>query len=119
MASEDIKLKCFDTVHSWSRLIVTLATGGILFTAIFKEHFSASGKALSCTEALFVAWIALGLAAVLGVLVVGALVAKLNSGNESSLDVYSGAVRYLAVLQSVLFLSGLGLLLIFAQANLA
>jgi len=119
MASEDIKLKGFETAHAWSRLIVTLATGGILFTATFKENFAAAGTALTCTDALIGSWIALGIAAFLSVLFVGALVAKLNEGDEDSLDVYKGPPLIIGILQNVAFFIGLILLLSFAGANVA
>lgn len=114
---KDILLHGYQTARAWSSLIVSLSTGVIVFTAIFKRDIAPQGEAPQATCVLLASWILLGLATFFGVLYLGSLISQLNKGREEQLGLYAGAPRVLACLQWSTFLIGLGLFGYFAVAN--
>jgi len=115
---KDILLAAFETARAWSGLIVTLSTGAIVFTAVFRKDFAPKGQPLEIPGILLTAWILFGAAATIGVLLLGNLAALLNKGRVEDLDVYSGSTRLLAVSQWLSFIVGLVFLLVFFAKNL-
>ena len=111
-------LRAFEAARAWSSLIVTLSTGGIVFTAIFRRDFAPKDQPVEAPFLLIAAWVSLGIAAVLGIWFLGALTATLNRGQVAELDVYDTMSRILAIFQMVAFLVGLSFVLAFAVINL-
>jgi hypothetical protein len=99
-------------------LLVTLSTGTIVFTATFRKDLAPEGEALRDIGWLLGAWVALGLAVLLGIVVIGALAATLNKGEVDNLDVYERSTKWAAVAQFVFFLFGIPCFAIFAYQNL-
>ena len=114
----DILLKAFETTRAWSALLVTLATGGIVFTAIFRRDFAPKYGDIQASDVLLATWIVLGVSALSGVFLLGTLTAILNKGDKDELDVYQSTGWFFALVQLVTFVAGLGLLLAFAAINL-
>ena len=113
----EILLKAFDTARAWSSLIVTLSTGGIVFTAVFKKEFLSSGTALVTPWLLWGTWILLGASAVAGVFYLSAITALLNKGEVWKLDVYDPPLRLIGIVQITMFMAGLILFLLFIIIN--
>jgi hypothetical protein len=116
---KDVLLKAYESARAWSSLIVTLSSAGIVFTAIFRRDFASPSESLEQTEFLFSAWIALGIAAALGVFFLGALTATLNKGSFADLDVFSTVKWWLGFAQLVAFMIGVTLVITFAYLNLS
>lgn len=114
----EIRFKAFDMARTWSGLVVTLSTGGIVFTAIFRKDFAPQGQALEATGYLLASWVGFGLAAVCGVLFLSTMVATLAKADQNELDVYGGAMRFVAVVQLLSFAVGVSALLTFLVLNL-
>ena len=102
----------------WSALIVTLATGGIILTSIFSQDFVPAGEIIAHEWLLIATWSSLGLAAIVGVLFLGVITARLSLGQDSDLDVYSPSLRIMGIIQFGSFLAGIAFLIIFASTNL-
>ena len=115
---KDILLQGYHTARAWSSLIVSLSTGVIVFTAIFKRDIAHEGQALQSTCVLISSWILLGIAIIAGVMYLGSLISQLNKGQEKQLQLYAGMPRTLALIQWVAFLLGLVGFGYFAVANL-
>lgn len=112
----EILLAGFETARGWAGLLVSLATGAIIFTATFVENFVPEGEAIQSlrgVELLETSWIVLGISVIAGVLLLGSLAALLNRGTIASLDIYGRAIRWLAISQIVTFIAGGILLLVF------
>ena len=115
---KEILLKAFETAKSWSGLLITLSTGAIIFTAIFRRDFTPANQPMQSPCLLITTWIILGLSAIFGVIFLGVLGAILNKGNQAELNLYSGTCRIIALLQIILFLIGIGVLIAFLLLNL-
>ena len=118
MRDKEILLKAIDTARAWSSMIVTLSTGGIVLTAIFRRDFAAGGAPLEQEWLLLATWAALAAGAVAGVGFLSALTAILSTGNVDRLDLYNGAVRWIAIVQLVVFVAGVICFVVFASINL-
>ena len=117
-SDKQILLAAFETARAWSSLIVTLSTGSIVFTAIFRDKFAAAGQPIEGAGILLAAWILLAAAAMFGVFFLGNLAYILNEGKTESLDVYGSTTRFVAFLQVATFFAGIVVLLIFFVKNL-
>jgi hypothetical protein len=118
MADKEIKLQAFETVRTWSSLLITLSTGAIVFTATFRKEFVPAGEKLANVPVLLGSWVALGFAILFGVLVLSTVAATLNKGDVNQLDVYKFATRISALIQLVAFVVGIALVAVFAYQNL-
>jgi len=114
----DILLHAYEMAKTWSTLIVSLSTGVIVFTAIFKKDIAQSAETLDATCALITSWILLGLAILSGILYLGSLASQLNEGLKEKLNIYDVIPRILAFLQWITFFVGLGFFGYFAIVNL-
>lgn len=113
---KDVLLAAFEAARSWSGLLVSLATGSIVFTATFVKNFVQEGEKIQDLDGIVllrVAWIVLGVSVIAGVSLLGNLAALLNKGNTSSLDIYGRETRVLAIGQILTFIAGGVLLLVF------
>jgi hypothetical protein len=117
MADKEIKLQAFETVRTWSSLLITLSTGAIVFTATFRKEFVPAGEPLANVPVLLGSWVALGFAILFGVFVLSTLAATLNKGDVSQLDVYKPVTRISALIQLVAFIVGIALVAYFAYQN--
>lgn len=115
---KDVLLHAYQTARAWASLLVSLATGIIVFTAIFKRDIAVEGQPLQATGWLLTSWIVLGISTLCGVLYLATLIPQLNSGLKKKLDLYSIQPRLLALLLWITFLAGLALFGVFAVANL-
>lgn len=115
---KDILLKAFDTARAWSGLLITLSTGAIVFTAIFKRGFSPTNQPIEFPCLLITTWIILGLSVVLGVTFLGVLSTTLNKGKQADLDLYNCTCRGVGLSQVILFLIGIGTLIAFLMVNM-
>lgn len=116
---KDILLHAYEAAKTWSTLIVSLSTGVIVFTAIFKKDIAQAAEPLQATYALLTSWILLGLAILFGILYLGSLASQLNEGRKEKLNIYGVTQRVLAFLQWITFLVGLGFFGYFAIVNLS
>lgn len=113
-----ILLSAYQMARQWSGLLVSLSTGAIVFTAIFKRDIAPEGQTLQATNALLASWVLLGIATLLGILYLGTLISQLNKGNKDNLSVYAGTPRCLALLQWTSFVAGIGVFSYVAGVNL-
>jgi hypothetical protein len=118
MADKEIKVQAFETVRTWSSLLITLSTGAIVFTATFRKEFVPAGKKLANVDVLLGSWVALGLAILFGVFVLSTLAATLDKGDVNQLNVYKLATRITAFIQLLAFIVGIALVALFAYQNL-
>ena len=105
--------KAFELIDAWARLLSGLAAGTLVLSAIFAKDLL--GGTVEVKEVLFEAWIFLGIATVLGPLILSVLIERLNL---EKLDAHDVVIRGLGNLQFAAFLGGTILLAIFAGINL-
>jgi hypothetical protein len=111
--------KAFEFADAWAKLLSGLATGTIVLSATFIKDIFPSGVPLESTVLLFAAWMLLGVATLLGPLVLGALVSHLNRAESTKeLDVYAPSIRLLSLLQIATFTFGISFFAAFVAVNL-
>jgi MFS family permease len=111
--------KAFEFADAWAKLLASLATGTLVLSATFIKDIFPDSKSLETKGILFAAWIVLGISAFMGPMVLGALVAHLNRASSTrELDVYSGSIQVLSILQICTFFLGLVLFSTFVAINL-
>src|SRR5258706_15750360 len=85
-----LRLKAFDSVSEWSKQITTIASASLVLSATFIKDILAGHTVHS--GYLWTSWVLLLLTIIAGVFVLGALAARLNSGDPGKLDVYSSSI---------------------------
>lgn len=111
--------KALEFADAWAKLISSLSTGTLVLSATFIKDLFPDAHAFALKKVLFASWSALGLAAALGLMVLGALVAELDgykTGGRPS--VFAGAIQFWAIAQFVMFALGVLLFAIFIGKNL-
>src|SRR6476661_6739054 len=106
MANEEdpattLRLKAFDSVSDWSKQITTIASATLVLSATFVKDLLSGHTIHSCY--LWTSWVLFLLSIVVGVAVLGTLVAPLNRGDQTQLDVYSPSIWGAALFQIGLF----------------
>lgn len=111
--------KAFDFADAWAKLISTLATGTLVLSATFIKDVLGDDQELEARSILFSSWAFLILSAILGPMVLGALVAHLNRPDSTQeIDVFAGSIRWLSLAQIVAFFMGTVLFAVFVGINL-
>jgi hypothetical protein len=115
---KDILLRGYETARAWSGLITSLATGIIVFTAVFKRDIVPEGQVMQASGFLLASWILLGIAAFSGLCYLATLIPQLHSGQKGNLNLYAKEPKIFAVLQWFSFGLGALLFIYFAGVNL-
>lgn len=114
---KEIKIKAFETILEWAKQIITIAAATVVLSATFiKDIF---GGKIICKEVLLASWFSFLLSILVGVVVVGALAAHLNTGKVAELDIFRGSIKINALIQVILFMAGMVLFIAFVIANMA
>jgi hypothetical protein len=114
----DNKNKAVEISVSWSRLIVTLSTGAIIFTSIFRDSFVPTGQDLDIPNLLISIWSIFGVSTIMGIMFLGSLTAALTK-NEKNIDLYGSVTQVIGIIQVISFLIGIILLIVFVSINLS
>lgn len=111
--------KAFDYADAWAKLLSSLAVGTIVLSATFIKDIFPQDHPLTNKGFLFSAWIVLGLSALLGPFVLGALISHLSRAESTrELDVYAPSIRILSLFQVASFTIGIILFATFVGLNL-
>jgi len=118
-ATEEAKLKAFDTVLEWAKQLVTISAALLVLSTTFIRNVVPDLSTMSAQGLLATSWGILLGSVILGVCVMGTLAASLNDTKDvSSLDVFETPIRVMGLLQFLLFLAGIGLFMCFVNSNL-
>ena len=115
---KEIRLAAFEAARAWSVVAITLSTGAIAFSAIFRDKFVDGSQGIEGLNLLLGAWVIFGISVVAGILFLGKLFRALNLGTVAALDLYSSPIKYTFFLQYISFLVGLACLLVCLVMNL-
>ena len=115
---KEILLRAFEDAKGWSVLLVTISTGSILFTGVFRDSFTSTDSQLEGRVLLVASWISLGISVLAGLSFIGRLFAILSLGREESLNLYDRTAQLTAVFQLFGFVLGISLIMAFVLKNL-
>lgn len=116
MAGET-KLKAFEFVKEWTTQLITVASASLVLSATFYKDMVKGSP--SYPTFLELSWFLFLISIVLGIMVLGALSAKLNKATEAAdLDVYAVSIKRVSLLQIFAFVVALLLFTVFVAYNM-
>lgn len=113
--SDDRRYKSVDLSLEWSKQLMALATGTLVLSATFVNDLF--GNEIIYPWVLVAVWALLILSMLIGMVFLGALCSLIDD-HERTITIYSGPVRWLALLHFASFLFAIILFTIFNSINL-
>ena len=109
------KIKAFDFVDGWAKLVIGLATGILTLSGTFIKDIVPEGTDLMCKDLLYVSWGLLAVTVVFGCIVIQTLISELHDSSDPSIN--RGVIKLFSIGTCLLFVGGLASFALFVQAN--